>query len=572
MEKKEKAKQKWMYIAAAVVIAVIAAVLISAFGNREETYRSIKIIELEGGVTIEREGVGVLEASSNMNLISGDSVETGQDSYAVLQLDTDKYVMLGESGRMIVVAEGDETDSRTAIHLEAGSVLSEIQNPLSSGSSYDIVTPNATMSVRGTVFEVRKNGEADSGRIEVLVYDGKVAVGLDGAEDVLYEAGEYTLFTAGEKPQFIIERAEITEELLNGQMMERLERINSQSRELNLGTVQLGEAAYPEPAAAPSQAALPAASTRTDAPAPSAAPDSGDVSGATQILTGTSQAAANGTAAGSADNRQDYADQTGGGGRDRDNTEINSENQNPESTQQPDDSSKSDGNSESNGNSGSNGSSNNDNSHGQSHKPWDGTWDFMDYQNLWKSYTMADYQQTVSGGNAEEAECTVIYYLPYIAEAAECPEGSSSKLRYDAPRVHFSTRTTAGSLLTAPEIPSGLIDYQWGRTLNFAGWCLEDGTMWNFEGDTVKTNTCLYPVWSDDQGKYYYPVICRSEEVWTYYCNCVKEGSLLEGLYFSDSWGAVFHGWERVNHENAVWDPESDVVQGAESLKAAWSR
>ena len=48
----------------------------------------------------------------------------------------------------------------------------------------------------GTVFEVRKSQTDAEGSIEVLVYDGKVAVGLEGKEPALYEAGEYTQFTA----------------------------------------------------------------------------------------------------------------------------------------------------------------------------------------------------------------------------------------------------------------------------------------------------------------------------------------------------------------------------------------
>lgn len=81
-------------------------------------------------MTVDREGIGDLAAADNMNLVSGDSVHTGTDAYIVLMLDTDKYVMLGESGSMQVIAEGDEKSGRTSILLEQGSVLSEIQNPL----------------------------------------------------------------------------------------------------------------------------------------------------------------------------------------------------------------------------------------------------------------------------------------------------------------------------------------------------------------------------------------------------------------------------------------------------------
>lgn len=237
-----KGKKKIYAIAAAataaVAVIVFAVVLILGAGG-QESYRSIRIVELDGGVTIDREGVGDLEASVNMNLTSGDRISTSADSYVVLRLDDDKYIMLGEQGAIQVVASGDASNSRTEIHLESGSVLNEIQNPLSQDSSYEIITPNATMSVRGTVFETRNNVE--NGNMEVLVYEGSVAVALSTSEPLLYGPGEYTLFTSGDNPQFIEERGAITEEKIGSQMIERLHQINENGRTLNLGEADLEE-------------------------------------------------------------------------------------------------------------------------------------------------------------------------------------------------------------------------------------------------------------------------------------------------------------------------------------------
>lgn len=237
-----KGKKKIYAIAAAatagLAVIVLAVVLILGAGG-QESYRSIRIVELDGGVTIDREGVGNLEASVNMNLTSGDRISTSADSYVVLRLDDDKYMMLGEQGAIQVVAAGDAANSRTEIHLESGSVLSEIQNPLSQDSSYEIITPNATMSVRGTVFETRNNVE--SGNIEVLIYEGTVAVALGDSEPVLYGPGEYTVFTSGDTPQFLEERGIITEEQMNSQMLRRLQQINESGRTLDLGEADLEE-------------------------------------------------------------------------------------------------------------------------------------------------------------------------------------------------------------------------------------------------------------------------------------------------------------------------------------------
>ena len=238
---KEQLLKKW-YIPAAVagvIILIAVLVIFLALRGGGETYRSIRIVEMEGGVTIERDGVGNLEASVNMNLISNDYVRTDADSYVVLRLDDDKYVMLGEQGAMQVRAEGSAESGRTAIQLENGSVLSEIQNPLSQDSSYEIITPSATMSVRGTVFEVRKVTEGDS--FELLVYEGKVAVRLGNLDPVLYTGGEYTQFTAGDAPQFLMERDVITGDRMNDQMLKRLQQIEENGRALEFGEVQLDE-------------------------------------------------------------------------------------------------------------------------------------------------------------------------------------------------------------------------------------------------------------------------------------------------------------------------------------------
>lgn len=537
MKMKEKGMQKKVYIviAAVAVVAIAALALMLTAGRKEDVYRSIKIIELEGGVTIEREGVGVLAASSNMNLISGDAVKTDQDAYAVLQLDSDKYVMLAESGSMTVVAEGNEANSRTAIHLEAGSVLSEIQNPLSSGSSYDIVTPNATMSVRGTVFEVRRNEGDSTGNIEVLVYDGKVAVGLDSMEPALYEAGEYTQFTSEENPQFIVERTEITEEVLNQQILERLQQIDSSDRELNLGTARLETAqsvasAEPSPTAAPVQTAAPAtpapsatpavtpAPVKTPSPQPEIKPSS----------TPAPEAVASPSPAVEEPDDDDDDDQP---------------------AQNPDENHNNGGNS-----------------------------DNSQYQDFWKTYSIMDYKQTVSDGNAA-AECRVVYYLPYVVKAVDNGTSIISTMRNDAPAVHASVKVAAGSYLTAPETPVGRVDYQQDMPLTLTSWCLEDGTIWHFGVDEVQADMCLYPVWTDGAGKCYFPVICRSAEAWGhyYYCNSIKEGSCLDGITLPDSGSAFFQGWVMINNgtHTGMWkmatDQDPDTVNRAESLKASWS-
>ncbi|MCI8805255.1 MAG: hypothetical protein HFE59_05065 [Clostridiales bacterium] len=228
-------KSKIIFLAVALIIFLATAVwLILSFC--ETSYRSVKIVETKGSVIIERDDVGKLDAVTNMNLILGDKVMTDKDSYAVLLLDTDKYVHLDSQGEIRVMAEGNETKGKIQIQLEKGTILNEIQNPLGQDSSYEIKTPNATMSVRGTVFETRRN--IDDKNIELLVYDGKVALNLVGEGEALYEKGEYTKFEDKENPGFIVERAAITDDVMNIHIKDRLDKILSQGRDINMGELE----------------------------------------------------------------------------------------------------------------------------------------------------------------------------------------------------------------------------------------------------------------------------------------------------------------------------------------------
>jgi len=229
-------KFKIIFLAVALIIFLAVAVCL-LFGFGETSYRSVKIVETGGSVTIERDDVGKIDAGTNMNLVLGDKVITDKDSYAVLLLDTDKYVYLDSQGEVKVMAEGDETKGKIQIRLEKGTILNEIQNPLKKDSSYEIKTPNATMSVRGTVFEVRRN--IDDKNIELLVYDGKVALGLGDKEETLYGKGEYTKFEDKENPDFIVEREAITDEVMNAHIKVRLDKILNQGRDIYTGDSEL---------------------------------------------------------------------------------------------------------------------------------------------------------------------------------------------------------------------------------------------------------------------------------------------------------------------------------------------
>ena len=142
-------KKALIFGGGAIAVVAIVVALIFIFTGGEDAYRSIKVFEIDGSCTVERDG-DTLDAFKNMSLSSGDSFTVGEGSFARLKLDDDKYVYLEANTKINLTATGTANDSKTMVYIERGSMLTEVKKKLSATSSYDIVTPNTTMSIRGT--------------------------------------------------------------------------------------------------------------------------------------------------------------------------------------------------------------------------------------------------------------------------------------------------------------------------------------------------------------------------------------------------------------------------------------
>lgn len=156
------------------------AVIASGCGKKkEEAYRNIKVMSINGSATVERASVGTLDAYADMKLENGDRLSVDGSSSLTLSMDDDKYAMLEPGSSVTLEADGTKENSRTVIHLEAGAVMNYLSEKLSEGSSYEVTVPNSTMAVRGTVFRVAivydENGESYT---TVQVFEGIVGCRL----------------------------------------------------------------------------------------------------------------------------------------------------------------------------------------------------------------------------------------------------------------------------------------------------------------------------------------------------------------------------------------------------------
>lgn len=144
---------KGKIIAGAATLAVIAAAIVTVI-LLNTGYRSIRVEDFSGTSKVSSAD-GVVDAFKGQNLKSGDKVSVREDSSLTLALDSDKHVIAAELTKFRIEATGvSGKDSRTVIRLETGSIRNIIDNKLLPSESYVVESPNALMSVRGTIFSV----------------------------------------------------------------------------------------------------------------------------------------------------------------------------------------------------------------------------------------------------------------------------------------------------------------------------------------------------------------------------------------------------------------------------------
>ena len=589
MKKMGSRKSIVMFAGMAIFVLVIC---LSVFvrGSGREAYRSIRIVELNGTVLIEREKTGTLEAAVNMNLLSGDCVSTAEGAYAVLRLDTDKYVMLGECGAMEVTAEGDDTSGRTSIRLVSGSVLNEIQNPLGESSSYEIVTPNATMSVRGTVFEVR-NHEEEDGKVSVLVYDGRVEVSPKGQEPAMYHEGEYTEFTGDQSPVYITERGIISSELMDEQMWQRLRQIEAEGRNVNYGTAgkdggtALGTEAVhaqePESQVVNSSASLPTlplpagmvaaerngliqdimASGAGDvkeegaqdeeepgivplpkeepvmAPEPGQEP-SEEPSKEPELTQEPSEEPSEAPELSEDPSKEPelIPEPSEESSKEPELTPEPSEEPtgtpcpSPEPSKEPDLTPESSEEPSETPCPSLEPSKEPELTPEPSEEPSETPCPSPEPSKEPDLTPEPSQEPTVPPAPEEGEYKTVTYYLPYIALNSEKDGSIYSEIKEQKAYNYGTEDVAVGTKLSTPGIPdveATPLGYVAEKAdFTFAGWCTEQEGEWNFDRNTVQEDTTLYPIWVDSKGQKYYPVIYESPEAEFVICNNIMIGAV----------------------------------------------
>ena len=179
-------KKKVLPIVFCFGIVVIAAVVGIILWGQNSGHRVIKVDKVSGEAGLERDEVWQ-EIYENINLKSQDAVITGQDGQVELLVDSDKHILARENTKFNVVSSGTENKGKMRIELQYGTSLVEIENKLPKDAIFEVETPNATIGVRGTVFETSYDEKEN--KTVVVVTSGVVEVVSD-TESATVEAGQ----------------------------------------------------------------------------------------------------------------------------------------------------------------------------------------------------------------------------------------------------------------------------------------------------------------------------------------------------------------------------------------------
>jgi hypothetical protein len=173
-----------------VVATVVALTLFIASRALAQATPAGSMTSLTGDVHIERAGTSV-PATPGMALNVGDRIVTGANSRATITLTDNSKLEVDESTSMVIDQQMVTPSSRnTKLSLFSGLVRSFVSYTSSPTPNFEVHTPNAVASARGTEYDTSTQTQPPDGMSEedkkkykdcrrftqVSVYDGTVEV------------------------------------------------------------------------------------------------------------------------------------------------------------------------------------------------------------------------------------------------------------------------------------------------------------------------------------------------------------------------------------------------------------
>ncbi len=174
----KKGKKIALFVSLGIVLAAAVIVLAVVLSGG---HRVIKVDSFDGEVAFER-NFAEKDIVEGMILKSNDTLTTGADGLIELLVDTDKHILARENTCFEIVSQGNAEKGKLTIKLKYGTSLIEIDNKLNENSFVEVETPNASLSVRGTTFEISYSENNRTTLVEVTEGVVEISNGDDTKE------------------------------------------------------------------------------------------------------------------------------------------------------------------------------------------------------------------------------------------------------------------------------------------------------------------------------------------------------------------------------------------------------
>ena len=179
-------KKKILIPVIAGVLIIIGVVLFLILRSGEDSYFNIRILYSEGNVNIKRDG-NSFKASKDMTLRDKDYVTVGSDGFTRIDCDRKTYAHFEHDTEATIKANSNK---KLTINMVKGELVIDVQKKLDDDEKLNIVTPNTTMAIRGTVVAVRTYPTEDGGTRTInYCLEGKAVVETDKGSETI-KAGE----------------------------------------------------------------------------------------------------------------------------------------------------------------------------------------------------------------------------------------------------------------------------------------------------------------------------------------------------------------------------------------------
>lgn len=168
---KNLSNQKKIIISVAAVAVIAVAVVCIVLGRNNYLATTMRLLRVEGTVSIEDSKGGTKPVLDNIRFQSGDALSTGVDGLASVGLDDTKIVTLQNDSR----AEFRKSGKHLELRLTKGAVFFNVIEKLGEDETFEIKTSTMTAGIRGTSGMVYYDAD-DGGRESLVITDGVVEV------------------------------------------------------------------------------------------------------------------------------------------------------------------------------------------------------------------------------------------------------------------------------------------------------------------------------------------------------------------------------------------------------------